>query len=397
MSGPTRRRHSNFRRMLLVAVLTVLAGPAAAFDYQLHGFAAQGYSLSDGDNYFGDSRHGSANFYELGLNGTLALRPDLLVSAQGLMRRAGRTDTEGLRLDFAQIDYRFLSTADSNAGLRLGRVRKPYGLFNDTRDVVFTRPGITLPDAVYLEALGLRSLLFSGDGAQLYAAHRFGQHAVSLSANYDLEHALNQKQKLQLLGIHDLPNEVHLGNFYTAQLLDEWNGGRLKFATTYLHAAFTLRPSPDSPLEGRQDFAVWVASAQYNAEHLSLTGEYFIDYTKGVSNYARPTSASSDGFYVQAAYRVAPRWTLLTRYSASFANRHDRDGREYEARTGKDRYRRFGHDETIGLKWLPTEHWGLWTELHLIQGSNGAPDLDNEGRDLARHTLLLQFMAAYRF
>lgn len=396
MSDLTRQR-TGFRLTLLAAALAMPAGPAAAFDYQLHGFAAQGYSLSDGDNYFGDSRHGSANFYELGLNGTLALRPDLLVSAQGLMRRAGRTDTEGLRLDFAQIDYRFLSTADSNAGLRLGRVRKPYGLFNDTRDVVFTRPGITLPDAVYLEALGLRSLLFSGDGGQLYASHRFGEHAVSLSANYDLEHELNQKQKLQLLDVHDLPNEVHLGDFYTAQLLDEWNGGRLKFGATYLHAAFTLRPTPESPLQGRQDFAVWVASAQYNAERLSLTGEYFIDYSKGVSNYARPTSTSSDGFYLQATYRVAPRWTLLTRYSASFANRHDRDGREYAERTGKDRYRRFGHDETIGLKWLPTEHWGLWTELHLIQGSNGAPDLDNEGRDLARHTLLLQFMAAYRF
>lgn len=384
--------------VLILLGLASVTAPAAALDYQFHGFAAQGFSLSDGNNYFGDSRHGSGNFYELGLNSTVAISPDLLVSAQGILRRAGRLDTEGLRLDFAQLDYRLLSTTRSNAGLRIGKVKNPYGFFNDTRDVVFTRPGIVLPESVYYERSGLRSVIFSREGGQLYGDLALGEHTVSLSGNYGLNFDLDAAEKRNLLGSSTtLPNDIRVSEFYVARLQDDWNAGRIRLAASYLHAAITVQPTPASPIEGRETASFWLLSAQYNQPRYSLTGEYVLQYAKARSNIAAPFSIAGDGFYLQADYRIQPQWTVVVRYEASFSNRHDRDGREYAEQTGGDRHDRFSHDEMIGLNWSPTQHWGFWAEFHLIQGHSNVGALDNLGRTLADRSKLLQVMAAYRF
>jgi hypothetical protein len=390
---------NRFAIKLLICTPALCSTTVAAVepDWQVHGFAAQGFSVSHGNEFYGDSRHGSSDFYELGLSGAVALRPHLLFAAQGLMRRAGATDTEGLRLDYAQAGYEFLSSTQAQAGLRLGRVKNPYGLYNDTRDVVFTRPGIALPDAVYLENIGLRSLLFSGNGAQLYGNVTVGEHQVSAEVNYDLDHEANNKQKLQITGGLPLPNDLKIDDFYAARVVDDWNGGRLRLAASYLHARLALEPDQSLPFSGAETFGSWVFSTQYNLQSVSLTGEYFLSFVKGGTNFGGPIDNSGDGFYLQADWRVAPAWTAVLRYSASFADRHDRDGRAFATQTGGDRYARFAHDEMLGLRWLVGAHWGFWIEGHLIQGEAGVPALDNRNQPLAKRSSLMQLMAAYRF
>jgi hypothetical protein len=83
-------------REALAAALLVACAPAIALDYQVHGFVTQGYVVSEGNNFFGDSTHGSHDYYELGVNGALQVSPDLLVSAQAYLREAGATDVGGL-------------------------------------------------------------------------------------------------------------------------------------------------------------------------------------------------------------------------------------------------------------------------------------------------------------
>jgi hypothetical protein len=393
------RRLSRYPATLpaLAVLLLAWAAPARALDYQLHGFAAQGFSLSENNNYYGDSTHGSPDFYELGVNGTVSVLPQLLFSAQGLMRRAGSTDTEGLRLDYAQLDYRFLTSNWYEAGVRLGRVKNPYGFYNDTRDVVFTRPGITLPDSIYMEGEGLRSVLFSRDGGQLYGGIQLGDHYLNLEANYLVKSRLSDKERRQIFGGQNLPVELELENFRTARLQDDWNGGTLRMALSYLHAELAVDPSPTFPLTGHLNADFAVASIRYNASRFAITGEYRLLWTSTDTNTAPPQTVVGDGFYVQGEYRFQPRWTLLGRYSASFTDRNDRDGRNYAAQTGTDRYNRFSHDETLGINWQPDSHWGLWAEFHQIQGSATVPVSDNIGRTPADHWNLFQLMAGYRF
>ncbi len=376
--------------LLLAASAT--APPAQAIDYQLHGFAAQGFVLTEGNNLFGDSRQGSHDFYELGVNGTVAFSPALIASAQVLLRDAGSTDDEGLRLDYALVDYQFFSEPTGNAGLRLGRVKNPIGLFNETRDVVFTRPGILLPQSTYLDGVGVRGLLFSSDGGQVYGSRSLGGHDLSAVFGYAPERDARGEESRVLSGGVPPPGDIRVGDLYFGRLQDEWGGWHA--ALSYVQGGASL--SQSGVELATVDAEIWVASLRYVDARYSVTGEYSLLRTRGRSGPA-PVKSTSDGAYVQLDYRLGQDWTVYGRLDTSFSDRNDRDGRKFEAQTGADRGRRYAYDGMLGLRWLPDEHWGVWGEGHLIDGASTVAGLDNPdaSRDPQWSALLL--MVGYRF
>lgn len=384
-----KRIHSIILALLLAA--SGAAPPALAVEYQLHGFAAQGFTLSEGNDLYGSSRDGSFDLYELGLNGTVAFSPALIASAQVLMRDAGHTDDEGLRLDYALVDYQFLSGVDGSAGLRLGRVKNPIGLYNETRDMVFTRPGILLPQSVYLDGVGIRGLLFSSDGGQVYGSTALGDHELSAVFGFAPEREARSEERRVLSGGTPLSGELRVGDLYFGRLQDEW--GSWHFALSYVQGGAKL---DQSGIElAAVDAEIWVASLRYVDARYSVTGEYALLKTSGQSG-GMPIENSSDGAYLQFDYRLKPRWTAYTRLDATFSDRYDRNGRQYAAQTGQDRGRRYAYDGMLGLQWLPDEHWGVWAEAHLIDGAATVSGLDNNGtRDSHWNALLL--MVGYHF
>lgn len=380
-----------------LALLGLLfAAPTQALDYQVHGFAAQAYLLSEGNNYYGNSEDGSHDFYELGLNGSVNLGHGVLVAAQGVVRDAGLTDSGKPRLDYALIDWAALQTAQATGGLRLGRVKNAFGLYNDTRDVMFSRPGILLP-SVYFEGAGLRSLFFSSDGAQLYGNHVFGEHELGLEFSAALNRELSDREKRSLSGGMDLPVDVHVENLFFTRLSDEWSGGRLNLALSHVQAGLRVEPTAAFPLSADFDAKIYMVSARYNAERYSLSAEYQNTRSQGHSSLEGPINSASDGGYVQADYRYSPAWSGFLRYDATFSDLHDRDGSEAAAATGEPRHSRFAHAAVAGLSWTYGVHWGVRAELHRIYGTATAPALDNpDGADDA-HWTLFAIMAGYRF
>lgn len=380
--------------------LLLVAGAAAAQDdwhYQLHGFAAQAYAHSDGNNYVGSSLDGSFDFYELGLSGAAARGPFAL-SAQGLVRRFGSLDDGDLRLDYAFADYRAISTLDYKFGVRVGRVKNHYGLFNDSRDVVFTRPGILLPSSVYLESAGLRGILFSSDGAQIYSGGGLGDHYLSLAATRAIDYTADEDQKRAIVGdTAAFPNALDIEGLTIVRLMDEWAGGTWRAALSYGSARVSMAPSEQSPLAGTLDAQLWVASLRHNAERFAVTAEYQVTRTEVDTNFSGRDRSSSDGGYLQLDYRIRPRWTAMLRYDLTFSDRNDRDGRDYAEQTGGDRHSRYARDLTVGLNWLPDEHWGLWLEHHIIRGSASAPAIENRERSLRAEGNLFLVMAGYHF
>lgn len=119
-------------------------------DLQIHGFASQAYIYTSDNDVFGNSDdNGSSGFTEIGINALLRPLPRLQFSAQGLSRRAGQGTSATPRLDFAVADYRLYSQDTNQFGIRVGRLKNPFGFYNDTRDVAFTRPSILLPQSIY--------------------------------------------------------------------------------------------------------------------------------------------------------------------------------------------------------------------------------------------------------
>jgi hypothetical protein len=140
-----------------------------------------------------------------------------------------------------------------------------------------------------------------------------------------------------------------------------------------------------------------VVSLRRNAERYSVTAEYQLTRSLIDTNFTGRSRSSGDGGYLQLDYRFVPRWTAMLRYDLTFSDRGDRDGRDYAAETGGDRHTRYARDLTAGIKWLPTEHWGVWAEQHFIRGSASVPGIENRERTIEPDGNLFLLMVGYRF
>ncbi len=116
-----------------------LAARRLRIDYQIHGYAAQGFVLSSHNDFFGDSTDGSFDYYEAGINAAVQVQPNLTFAVQAAVRDAGISDDGAVRLDYAVADYRVLSEATAQAGLRAGKVKNPLG--STTRPATWSSPG----------------------------------------------------------------------------------------------------------------------------------------------------------------------------------------------------------------------------------------------------------------
>jgi hypothetical protein len=392
----------------LLATLALLAASASPLalnigsgDWQVHGFLSQGFTYSSENNVFGDSTNGSVDFTEVGLTGSARLLPNLLLSTQGLYRRAGESDRQGLRLDFAQLDYSaaFFGSA-ATLGVRAGRVKVPLGLYNDTRDVVWTRPSVLLPQSVYFDTLGLRQAMISADGGIVYGRYSFGNHRISAEMlvaepQYDTGGATEF-----LTGIPNAPGSVSGRPALIGRAVYEWMGGRGRLMFTAVDLDLDFKSSSSLIPSGKIKAFYPLFSAQYNTEYLSLSGEYgWIDSERS-GFVPTPFKNTSESFYIQGEYRFLPGWTAVIRYDVFHANRNDANGRDSAALTGLPRHRFYTNDFMIGARWEFLRNCLIAAEYHRIDGTAWLSTRDNpallQGGG-AEEWDLFALMLSYRF
>lgn len=152
---------------LIAAVLTAIPACAqfsvAGRNVQIHGFFSQGYLKSDRNNYLTmRTTDGSFAMTDGGLNASLSLTDKLRVGVQGYSRNIGHLGDGRVELDWAFADFRMRDWF----GIRAGKVKTPFGLYNDTQDMEFLHTWALLPQAVY--PTDLRSATIAHVGADVY-------------------------------------------------------------------------------------------------------------------------------------------------------------------------------------------------------------------------------------
>ncbi|EXJ15917.1 OprO/OprP family phosphate-selective porin [Imhoffiella purpurea] len=367
---------------------------------QLHGFATQGYILTTGNSFFGDTiTGGDFDFRELGLNASWRFKPGLQISAQAVSRLAGETDDGDLRLDFGFIDYRFMESREMLVGARAGRILNPLGFYIDTRDVAFARPSILLPQSIYFDVN--RNLALSLDGAQLYGERHLETGNLSLQLQYGWPRVEDP----------DFERSVFFGAAqgrldprptWLARLIYETPDARLRFGISggQVNTGYDRAGRGDPFDSGRFRFEPLILSAQYNARLWDLTAEYA---RRSVSLRDFGATFPDDGFtgesyYLQGTYRFAPDWEALLRYDALYWDKEDRNGTAFAAETGLPAYRRFAKDLTLGLRWDVTPAFMLRTEFHYIDGTGWLSDLENPiSSETERYWTLFSVIGSYRF
>ncbi|WP_157994290.1 porin family protein [Peristeroidobacter agariperforans] len=391
---------SNQLRVAAAFAAICFSSSASALDYQVHGYAAQGFVLSRHNDFFGDSTDGSFDYYEAGINAAVQVQPNLSFAAQAAIRDAGISDDGSLRLDYAVADYRLVSEASIQAGLRAGKVKNALGFYNETRDVVFTRPSILLP-SVYSDNQNQRSLIFTAPGAQIYGGTVIGLHELSFTGTLNAERDVRKSDERLLVSL-TVPFDLRIGDSWNVQVMDSIDGGKWQLAYSHFSGEFRMSTAPEIDLTGRFDVDLNVFSARYNAERFTVTAEYvLVDNDNRLTFRGAPflhQRVTADSGYLQAEYRLRPDWTLMARMDGFYSDRHDRSGRDFAAANpGADRRMRFSHDFTIGVNWRPGEHWGFWAEHHWINGTATLQPLENPPPVRDQRWSMLMLMAGYKF
>jgi len=124
--------------------LTFLGTNAPPLEF--HGFASQGFLLSrDYDYLANDTKNGSFQFSEFGLNASMNPFPNTRVAVQGFDFDVGNVGQYDPFLDYALVEY----TVNDELGIRAGRIRRPSGIYNDIQDIDLARTFVLLPQGMY--------------------------------------------------------------------------------------------------------------------------------------------------------------------------------------------------------------------------------------------------------
>ncbi len=290
------------KKICLVTVLAVvtICGSVSAIEVEfpvekidIHGFFSQGYMNStDNDVYIG-SRRGSFNLREYGINFSGYLTDDIFLATQIMAYELGGQGDDKPFLHYGLLDYRM----SNEVGIKLGRIRIPAGLYNETRDIDMIRKSVFLPQNIYCEYY--RDYYSALDGVSIhgsldlnnlgYLSYQagIGKPITSESSTGDYPYNFNAYME----GVKNIKyGKTHSTNF---QLLWEAPVDGLRFGYTWrrLDAELYGDVRINHPLagliwiEGSLDLTNYVSqvwSAEYVIDRLTLMSEAVVRTSDGL-------------------------------------------------------------------------------------------------------------------
>src|ERR1700733_3331374 len=178
MSG---RMHLLCTRMLLFFFLCSCTTSFSAQDLAgivAHVFGSQGFLFSSNTNYLSmKSSDGSPQWTDGAVNISDSLPDNLRVGIQLHMYQLGEFGGSNVQVDWASGDYR----VDDHFGIRAGKVKTVWGLFNDSQDIDAVFLWILLPQGSY--PIDHKSFYLAHVGGDVYGALFLGKRAGTL--HYD--------------------------------------------------------------------------------------------------------------------------------------------------------------------------------------------------------------------
>src|SRR5467141_3909369 len=369
------------RFVLAVSALALVASrPAAAAELslpgelgqlQVHGFISQGFLYTTDNNYLANSSRGSFEFTELGLNFSLQPMDRLSLGLQIFSHDLGPIGDYRATLDWYSVDYHWQDWL----GIRAGRVKLPFGLYNDISDVDSARTAILLPPSIY--PAQNRDFLLAQTGVEAYGYTRLGSAGA-------LDYRLYAGTIF--LDVKPQPGSpftvVDLNVPYVAGGRVQWlpiDGLRLGGSLQFLRLDTDLLASSASArVAVRIPATLWVASAEYAVQDFLLAAEYsrWLVKTESSNPSLFPEgSTTSERAYVLASYRVNSWLQAGTYYSRLVP---DVDRRTFPAG--------MQHDFALTLRFDVNRYWLIKAEGHYMRGTAGLSPSLNDNRPLSSLT-----------
>jgi len=393
--------------MVLLVVLSVvlLVSPAMAEEMgdsiYVGGFVSQGYLNTRENNYLVPrSVNGTSEFTEAAI--TVLARPvdRLRVGIQLLARNFGDIGNDFVSVDWAYGDYLYRDWL----GVRLGKVKMPYGFYNEGRDVDVLRTSIFLPQSIYDERRRDFILAYEGIGGYGNVAlgdvgeldyHVFGGtlnvpdptsgfwHDVYTQAGVDLEDAVadlvsDETGYPATAKFDELRDQVvsfpwiYGGalNWHTPleglRLGASGMQARFNFQGKIRYDVFVDTGTADHPSglpvyvpqtlavdETEKIHHIVVFGAEYLRDRWSLATEYFEEYIG---------TGSDHGWYLQGGWQATERWAFGAYYSIAEPEA------SYVAELDLPEYYGWQRDLALSARVDLLDHWLFKVEYHFYDG-----------------------------
>jgi hypothetical protein len=371
---------------LVLVICILLPSLVAAIDLgesvQIHGFVSQGYLHSSENNFLANSRSGSAESTDLGLNINWSILDSLRAGGQIFYRNLGDYSEDKVVLDWALIDYQPLDWL----GVRLGKVKMPLGLYNENRDNDFLRPMIFLPQSIYDESR--RDINLAYIGAGVYGNFPTGNwgdidyHLFGGDSSYpddSILNATNEKSLLSNISKNNAKPPPARNPLIPATLISQERkskklyGGAVVFNSTDSDLRLGL-----SLLHAKNDVYVngvpyvkattrskFVVSLEYAWRDWLFATEYGETDRRSVSAGTVTIDGPSQAWYLMASYSPFEKWTFTALYDEFYRLKHDKDG---ETRPQSEPYMGWRKDFAVAVRYDFNDSWNVKAEYHTIDG-----------------------------
>jgi hypothetical protein len=341
-----------------------------AREVEVHAFVSQGFIKSTANNYLAASERGSFEFSEAGLNVTKVLSDRLRMGVQLFTRDLGPIGNYQAGFDWFYLDYHWADWL----GLRAGRTKVPWGLYNEVSDIDAARVPALLPQSVY--PIRSRNYLLAQTGVELYGFLPLGPVGGLEYRAYGGTIFIDQPATAGPYKVERLAVPYLVGGrlFWETPL----PGLRVGGSVQALRIDYDLSGPQFAGMAGAPKgiasihlpVILWVASAEYAGPKLLLAAEYgrwHVKIEDEVPTVVPTSNTVSERLYAMAAYRLIPWFTPGVYYSLFYNDVEKRKGRE-----------NFQHDAAATLRFDITPHWLVKLEGHYMRGTADlTPDLNS--------------------
>lgn len=362
-----------------ILLLTQILNTASGFDQdniEMHGFVSQGFLKSSDNDYLGRSKEGSLEFNEIGVNFAVFVMSDLRFGVQFFSSDLGDSGNNEFKIDWALMDYSYKNWL----GLRAGKIKLPFGLYNRKRDADMLRTSVVLNQSVYSEKL--RDLIVGFYGISLYGSCQLGKYGYidyefyvgTLEASGDSPFITSATERSSYL-IPELRALLPQGFDYSSLdiYMRHLEGGMLVWNTFVdgLRVSYTDVMSQldidmggiitDTKLKKYSGF-----SFEYDTGNLTFVFERLVvnaDMEAIVVNIP----VDFEGWYGEISWDLRHWFSLNLAYGEYYPASNDKSGSKIEKSDLEDYYA-WQKDITVGVRFNMNEYWCIKFETHFIDG-----------------------------
>lgn len=390
---------------------------------QVHGFLSQGFLQTDENNYLAKTKNGTFQFNEFGINFSTDLTDNLRAGIQFFGRDLGPTGNDEIKIDWAFMDYSWKDWM----GLRIGKLKYDYGLYNETREMDMLRTSIMLPQSIYQELWRDTFSTLNGIGTHgVIPALKLGSFnydaqigALSIDSNEGFAKAIESS-------LHEYNAKIeNIDNDYSYTLNITWNtpveGLKTKYSWYEVHglkcsgSASGIIPydfDKDGVISSQEGLSVknmnlkvptlkgYIASLEYVLGDFNIAAEYSEGSYRQVLDmgygYMDMPTLPYKGWYVSNSYKFNRLFSAAISYSDYVPNSNDENGDKQVASGNRD-FQAWLRTWTLSTRFDINNFWVVKMEGSWNDGFGAYDSMGNKPHDLEQYWWLFAAKATVSF